>query len=144
MIIHKTILWTSTHFWLVVKKQWPTISINFLSDSIRVPKNVLLLIKKYIKYYRKLFNLALPTMKLDVPLLFHEFIQLQSTCSTSNNSILHNFSKNLNRAKYRWEIVFLFIKATFILYMVWGIFQIPLYGRLHNQPSSCFFICETL
>ena len=55
---------------------------NFnLSDRIRVPTDVFL-IKKYIKYYRKLFHLLLPTIKGDAPLLFCTFIQLQSTCST--------------------------------------------------------------
>ena len=46
---------------------------SYFIGGIRVPTDVFL-IKKYLKYHRKLFNLVLPIIKLDVPLLFQAFI----------------------------------------------------------------------
>ena len=63
--------------------------------------------ERYIKYYRKLFNLALPIIKLDVPLLFHAFFNC-TVCA-----LFSIFSPKLNCVKDRRILSDHVFKTTF-------------------------------
>ena len=87
------------------KNKWPTISFVFLANGIRVPANALIL-NKHIKYYRKIFNLALPKIKLDTVKYLSYFMHLfnckvRALLLTWGRRLFRDFIKKIDLVKNR-------------------------------------------